>query len=98
MIEASPIFGLLFLNNNLHAPHHERPALAWHFLPGYCRANRAHTLQNKRGYAYRGYNEIFRRFFLRPHEPTPHPFLRRAGGGEEAARAGGLQGWRDQRE
>ena len=89
VIEASPVFGLLFLNNNLHAPHHERPALAWNLLPKYYRENRDRILQENGGYAYRGYSEVFRRFFFRRREPIPHPFLRRAGtDGQEASEPG----------
>ena len=77
VIETSPVFRLLFLNNNLHAPHHERPSLAWYRLPGFYRANRQRILDDNGGYAYRGYSEIFRRFFLHRREPIPHPFLRR---------------------
>ena len=53
VIESSPLFGLLFLNNNLHAPHHERPALAWYRLPAYFRENRTRILTENGGYAYR---------------------------------------------
>ncbi len=87
VIEASPVFQLLFLNNNLHAPHHERPSLAWYRLPEYFRVNRSRILEENGGYAYRGYREVFRRFFLRRREPIPHPFLRRATGIESAAGA-----------
>ena len=95
VIEASPFFGLLFLNNNLHAPHHERPALAWHLLPGYYRENRDRILRENGGYAYRGYKEIFRRFILRRREPIPHPFLRRGGEEGEAAGSPGPYGRKD---
>jgi len=77
VIEAAIPFRLLFLNNNLHAPHHERPSLAWYRLPAYWRENRKRILEQNGGYAYRGYGEIIRKFFLRRREPVSHPFLRR---------------------
>ena len=77
VIEASPVFALLFLNNNLHAVHHEAPGIAWFRLPARYRRHRARILRENGGYAYRGYGEVFRRFLFRRREPVPHPFLRR---------------------
>ena len=34
IVEASPVFGLLFLNNNLHYVHHENPRVPWYALAG----------------------------------------------------------------
>lgn len=72
-VEASPFWSLLFLNNNLHVAHHDRPALAWYRLPAYYRAERARLIAGNNHYLMRGYGEIFRRFFLRPKEPVPYP-------------------------
>lgn len=44
VVEAAPVLGLLFLNNNLHAAHHLRPGLAWWRLPAFYRANRSALL------------------------------------------------------
>ena len=44
VVEAAPVLGLLFLFNNLHAAHHERPGLAWYRLPGWYRRERARLL------------------------------------------------------
>ena len=41
IVEAAPVWSLLFLNNNLHVAHHTRPSLAWYRLPAYYRAERA---------------------------------------------------------
>ena len=38
IVEASPVFGLLFLNNNLHYVHHENPRVPWYKLPALYRA------------------------------------------------------------
>lgn len=63
------LLGLLYLNNNLHAAHHERPGLPWYRLP---------ALQRRRAsggaaHGYRGYGEIVRRFAFAPHDVLLHP-------------------------
>lgn len=77
-VERGGVFGLLFLNNNLHAAHHERPALAWYDLPAYHVRNRARFVAQGAP-IYHGYGEIVRRFALRPHDDMVHPGHR--GGG-----------------
>ncbi|MCP3735731.1 fatty acid desaturase [Sphingomonas sp. RP10(2022)] len=70
------VFALLFLNNNLHAAHHERPGVPWYRLPAYHRHHAA-RLEALAGRTYRSYGEIVRRFALRRHDailhPAPHP-------------------------
>jgi fatty acid desaturase len=73
IIEASPFWALLFLNNNLHVAHHTRPALAWYKLPAYYRAERKELLAKNNGYTMTGYGEIFRRFAFKAKEPIPYP-------------------------
>jgi fatty acid desaturase len=73
IVEASPVWSLLFLHNNLHVAHHTRPALAWYRIPAYYRAEKAAMLARNGGYAMRGYGEIFRRYFLSAKEPVPYP-------------------------
>ena len=75
IVESSPVFSLMFLNNNLHVAHHSRPQLAWYKLPAYYRAEKAALIAHNHGYLMRGYREIFRRYFLTPKEPVvyPHP-------------------------
>ncbi len=75
VVESSPLLSLMFLNNNLHLPHHLRPRMAWYELPAYYRAEREQLLQRNHGYLMHGYREIFRRYFLKPKEPVayPHP-------------------------
>jgi fatty acid desaturase len=77
IVEASPIFGLLFLNNNLHFVHHENPRVPWYALPALYRANRAAFLAANESYSFRGYGEVIRRYLLRAKTPVPHPYLRR---------------------
>jgi fatty acid desaturase len=73
IVEASPFWSLLFLNNNLHVAHHTRPALAWYLVPGYYRSEKANLLAANHGYTMNGYGEIFRRYFFRAKEPIPYP-------------------------
>ena len=73
IVEASAFWSLLFLNNNLHVAHHDRPALAWYKLPAYYRAERQRLVFENNGYVMQGYGEIFSRFFLKAKEPIPYP-------------------------
>lgn len=66
-------FGLLFLNNNLHAVHHARPDIAWYDLPAHFRTHRAEFAQAPR---YASYGEIARRFLWRRHDAVVHPDYR----------------------
>lgn len=71
-VERGGVLGLLFLNNNLHAAHHESPSLAWYRLPEYHARNRARFV-DLGAPIYRGYGEIVRRFALRSHDDMIHP-------------------------
>lgn len=73
IVEASPFWSLLFLNNNLHVAHHTRPALAWYRIPAYYRAERAQLLARNDGYTMNGYGEVFRRYFFSAKEQIPYP-------------------------
>jgi fatty acid desaturase len=72
IVENAPLLGLLFLNNNLHVAHHERPGLAWHRLPAYHARERARLLGSNGGLVYDGYAEVFRRYLWRPHDALDH--------------------------
>jgi len=72
IVERGGVFALLFLNNNLHVAHHERPGLPWYRLPAYHRAHRARFVAEG-GRLYRGYGEVLRRFALSPHDDLHHP-------------------------
>jgi fatty acid desaturase len=73
VVETNPVIGFMFLNNNLHMAHHERPWLAWYDLPGYYRSHREQLLKDNCGYLMHGYGELARRWGLRPKEPVAHP-------------------------
>lgn len=77
IIEAHPLLSLLYLNNNLHAPHHAQPALAWYELPAEYQANRENYLERNRGYLVKGYATFLRSYLLKPHQPVPHPHISR---------------------
>jgi len=78
VVEASWPWSFLFLNNNLHALHHERPAMAWYLLPAAYRAERSSILRRNGHLLYHGYGGIFRRFFLRPIDQPVHPLYQRS--------------------
>ncbi|TFF17204.1 fatty acid desaturase [Jiella endophytica] len=95
VVEGSPVLGLLFLNNNLHAAHHAHPTLPWYRLPAWYRANRAALLEDNGGLRYEGYGDVFRRFLLAPHDRPAHPLGRApergwqgSGGAEEIGETG----------
>ena len=79
VVESGPFFSLLFLNNNLHRVHHERPAIAWYRLPALYRAERDRYLTENGGYLVHGYGEVVSRWLVRPREPVVHPLQYRRG-------------------
>jgi fatty acid desaturase len=72
IVECSVFWSLLFLNNNLHVPHHERPTLAWYKLPAFYRAERERLIKQNNGYLM-SYAEMFRRYLFKAKEPIPYP-------------------------
>ncbi len=76
VVEEAGLLGLLFLHNNLHVLHHERPHLAWYRLPAQWRQARPGVLEAWRGPLYRGYADVARRYALTRHHPGPHPHAR----------------------
>ncbi len=75
IVEASPFWALLFLNNNLHIAHHERPAIAWYKLPAFYAAEKQRLIERNGHYVKTGYGAIFRDYFFRAKEDLPHPNL-----------------------
>lgn len=78
IVENSWLFGPLFLFNNLHAAHHERPLIPWYELPGWYAANRERLLAANGGLVYQGYGDVARRFLFVPHHVIVHPLPRPA--------------------
>lgn len=77
IIEDRGVLAFLFLNNNFHAVHHMHPQVAWYRLPAVYRARKERFRRINKGYVYRSYGEIFRRYLLRCKDPVAHPLWRR---------------------
>ena len=73
IVERAPVFGLLFLNNNLHAAHHDNPSLPWYALPAAYRSDRDRFVAHNGGYVFSGYLDIARRYLLKPKDSPLHP-------------------------
>ena len=73
IVERGGPFALLFLNNNLHAVHHERPSVPWYRIPAIYRAERQRYLARSGDYRYSSYWDVIRRYFFAPKEPVLWP-------------------------
>jgi fatty acid desaturase len=73
VVEHAGLLGLLYLHNNLHVLHHERPSIPWYRLPAQWRLSRTSLLDSRRGPVYCGYIDVARRYAWRPQHPGPHP-------------------------
>jgi fatty acid desaturase len=73
IVENGGLLGLLYLNNNLHVLHHQRPAVAWYRLPALYRAEREALVAANGGLVYAGYQDIVRRYWRRQHDRVTHP-------------------------
>lgn len=73
IVEAEAPIALMFLNNNLHVVHHAKPGLAWYKIPPLYRRERERFLTLNGGYFFKGYREVFRRYFFRVKEQPLHP-------------------------
>lgn len=74
VVHASPVMALLYLNNNLHHTHHERPGAAWFRLPVEHRRLDASTAAARGAGVYAGYGEIVWRYLFRSFdEPVIRP-------------------------
>ena len=76
IVERSPL-SFLFLNNNLHFVHHNKPTVAWYKLPKLFRERRDEWVRMNNGYVVPGYFALFSKFAFKPKEPVVHPALRR---------------------
>jgi fatty acid desaturase len=64
--EAGWFWRLLYLNNNYHAVHHARPALAWYAIPAAYHAERERFVDGTGGFLIPGYNRFFLRHLFTP--------------------------------
>ncbi|HUG63533.1 MAG TPA: fatty acid desaturase [Methylomirabilota bacterium] len=76
IVENARILGPLFLFNNLHALHHERPTIPWYRYPAWYRENRDRLIAENGGLVYDSYLDIARRYLFTPHDAARHPFGR----------------------
>jgi fatty acid desaturase len=72
VVEASPLWSLLFLNNNLHIAHHAHPKVPWHLLPSVWRRMRSDSVQRDLVYSG-GYMEVAKQYLWRPVLSIEHP-------------------------
>ena len=73
IVDGGRLLSLLYLNNNLHAVHHELPWLAWYELPAAHQRARDQLLAASGGYQFAGYGEIARRYLWRAKDSPVHP-------------------------
>jgi fatty acid desaturase len=77
VVEASPLWALIFLNNNLHIAHHIQPTLPWYELPRAWREMRGSVVGSRAigsGLVFQGgYSQVIRSYLFRPFIPVEHP-------------------------
>jgi fatty acid desaturase len=73
IVENARLLGPLFLYNNLHALHHERPQIPWYEYPAWYRENRDRLVRENGGLVYASYLDVARRFLFRSHDTPRHP-------------------------
>jgi fatty acid desaturase len=73
IVERAWLLGPLFLFNNLHALHHEEPAIPWYEYNARYRIDRERLIAQNGGLIYSTYFDVARRYLFRPHDVLPHP-------------------------
>ena len=73
IVETNPLLSLMYLNNNLHALHHENPHLAWYRLPKVWQNSRDLILKNNGDYYFSSYLKITRHYWKSPKEHPRYP-------------------------
>lgn len=73
IVERPGLLGLLFLNNNLHALHHDKPGLPWYALPAEFAARRADFVGGPHDFRFDSYAAWFRRYLFRPKDSPVYP-------------------------
>ena len=64
--EASWPWRLLYLNNNFHAVHHERPGLPWYAIPAVYWQERERYINGNGHFFFQGYMRLFARHAVKP--------------------------------
>lgn len=75
VVEQASLMEFLFLNNNYHVVHHQRPSVPWFMLDDIYRENRDYYTKLNSGYRFKGYLTILRQFFLTPVFEPVHPAI-----------------------
>ncbi|MGD9705713.1 MAG: fatty acid desaturase [Acidimicrobiia bacterium] len=73
VVRSGRLFGLLYLNNNLHYTHHAVPGAPWYRLRSLTTSLDAEALAAGGAGTYRGYAEVVRRYAFRPFSQPLHP-------------------------
>ena len=73
VVEKSPFFQYLFLNNNYHAVHHEKPHLPWYTLDDLYWANRDYYRTANNNYIVESYGRLIREHLFKPVFHPVHP-------------------------
>lgn len=71
--EAGLFWRILYLNNNYHAVHHERPDLPWHLVRRFYLVHRAEVLRRNGGFLIPGYLWLMRRHAMTVVDSPVHP-------------------------
>jgi fatty acid desaturase len=73
IVERAWLLGPLFLFNNLHALHHEEPAIPWYQYNARYRVDRDRLIAQNGGLVYLTYFDVARRYLFRRHDVLLHP-------------------------
>jgi fatty acid desaturase len=76
LVESAWLLGPLFLFNNLHALHHESPAIPWYQYNARYRVERERLIAQNGGLVYSSYFDVARRYLFRRHDVLQHPMGR----------------------
>jgi fatty acid desaturase len=87
IVEKSWLLGPLYLFNNLHALHHEAPAIPWYRYNAHYRQVRERLIAENGGLVYSTYFDVARRYLFRPHDAPVHPTNRVPAGPAERRNA-----------
>lgn len=73
IVEAALPFQLLYLNNNYHYVHHNKPGLPWYKVKGYYELHKNDILEANGNFRFKGYSEIFKKFLLKSKGSPVYP-------------------------
>ena len=76
IVEHGGVLGVLYLSNNLHALHHERPGLSWYLLRRVFRDGRQGIFARNGAYRYKSYGKMAMKYLFSPRDHPIHPLYR----------------------